>query len=595
MPIKPFCPLRFAKDEDGAVAVIVALMLTVLFGFVALGVDVASLYRDRAQLQAAGDLAAMSGVANTAQASPRAGAALARNGHSADALRTLQLGRFLRNPELPRTERFKPLPAGAPGINAVALTVEDDAPLHFARVFADKDRITLDRTSTAIRTGAASFSLTSNLLRLEGATLGNLLSDVFGAEVSLSAQEAGVLSDVSVNAGDFLVALEDVTGLNRRNPAAILDQSTDAQAILEAASRVAPGGAGAILSGLATAAGGMGGVPVTAVLGGIDTDLGLTAVEFASDLEISALDILRALAASDQAGGEVTAQAVAGVPGVLSVAARLAMGEPPAHSSLVGIGEQGVQLNRAAARLKADVGFALDTLPLLGQGISLTRLHLPIYAEVAGSTATLENLSCALPEPTSVAARFSTAPTELHPSNGTSVAALYLGNIAQDVFERGPIDPANIGFADIAEIELRIDLPLLPDIVLPGITLQARSNLPIGTSARKSLTFTRAEIERGETTKHFGSEQLLGSAVSGLLSPDRLEVRVKPQQQGLISGLFAPLLETALAALPEALLLGLVSPLDGVLDGLLASAGIRLGEGALTLEEHHCEMVRLVR
>ena len=54
---------QFAAAEDGAVAVIVSLLMTVLMGFVALGVDVAWLYGERAKLQSFADLSAISAMA----------------------------------------------------------------------------------------------------------------------------------------------------------------------------------------------------------------------------------------------------------------------------------------------------------------------------------------------------------------------------------------------------------------------------------------------------------------------------------------------------------------------------------------------------
>lgn len=76
MPIDPLTD--FAKAQDGAVAIIVSLMLTVLIGFVALGVDVASLYRDRAHLQAVVDLTAVSAMGNRDNAHMRAQHTVAR-------------------------------------------------------------------------------------------------------------------------------------------------------------------------------------------------------------------------------------------------------------------------------------------------------------------------------------------------------------------------------------------------------------------------------------------------------------------------------------------------------------------------------------
>ena len=177
--------VQFRKDEDGAVAVIVSLLLVVLLGFTALGVDVASLYRQRAVLQSTADLAAVSAMAVPETATSRAQYVLTRNGATAQTLQTLQTGRFLRNPDIAAGERFTALPQGSPGINAVSLVLQKDAPLHFARIFSDDTHVSLDRTSLATRTGSASFALDSHILHLDGTSLNNALTSDFGADAAI--------------------------------------------------------------------------------------------------------------------------------------------------------------------------------------------------------------------------------------------------------------------------------------------------------------------------------------------------------------------------------------------------------------------------
>ncbi|MCX7561610.1 pilus assembly protein TadG-related protein [Sulfitobacter sp. F26204] len=594
MPIKPNLWTSFAREESGAVAVIVSLLLTVLIGFVALGVDVAALYRERAKLQSDGDLAAMSSVIDTDSANARAIHALGQNDRGSETLNTLQTGRFLRNPEVAREDRFTPLPAGSPGINSVFLTLQDDAPLHFAKIFTDEDTLQLTRSSTAIRTGAASFSLNSNIIRLDEGGLNSLLSETLGAEVSLTAGEIEMLADAEVNIGDLLNDLDQRIGNAARNPAAILDAQTNAGQVLASLQSLLPSSVAGLIGEIASG-GASFGLPIEAIIGGIDTELGLTAIEFASEIELSALDIVQAVASSKAYQLEMGLSADVSVPGVTSVTTRLAAGEPPARSGWVALGEEDVQLHRAAVRLETNIDLVPDLLGDLGVGISATRLNVPLYVEVAGATATLDEINCASPETEAVATRFTTDSTPLSPENGTSVAALYLGAINEDMFNSGPIAPSSVDFADILDVTLRIELPLLPDIVIAGVTIQARSNVALGQSQTEEITFTRAEVKAGNTTKYFGSGDLLSSGISSLLSPANTELRVKPGQEGLISGLAAPLVTTLLAVLPGQLLTTLAGPLDTVVDSALNSLGIRLGEGELELTGHHCELVRLVQ
>ncbi|MCX7565072.1 pilus assembly protein TadG-related protein [Sulfitobacter sp. F26169L] len=589
LPINPRYPASFAHDERGAVAVIVSLLLVMLIGFVALGVDVASLYRERAKLQADSDLAAMSSVANIANATTRATDTLEQNNRSGDTLTILQTGRFLRNPAIAREDRFTTLPAGDARINAVSVTVKDTTPLHFAKIFADQDSLGLTRTSTAIRTGAASFSLDSNVLRLDRTALNAVLSDVLGTPVMLSVGEIQLLSDINVNIGDLLAGLRQITGNAARNPAAILDEQASAGEVLGALQTLLPSGAAGVLGAIIPDTG-TPDLPVSAIIGGIDSALGLTAVEFASEIDLSALDVINAVASANGYDNPASLGLNVAVPGVTSVTTRLAMGDPPAHSGWIAMGEEDVQLHRAAIRLQNEITLAPDLLGDLGVGVSVTSLNLPLYLEVAGASATLEEINCNASDPTATAARFSTQ----NPRNGASVASLYLGKLDEDTFANGPIMPSDLGFADFMDISIRIEL-LLTEIVIPGITLQARSNVSLGASQTDTISFTHSEIAAGQTTKHFGSGNLLSSGVSSLLSPANTEIRVKPGQEGLISAVAAPVLGTVLAALPAQLLAALTAPLDAVLDTTLDGVGVRLGEGELALTGHHCELVRLVQ
>ncbi|MDN5785913.1 pilus assembly protein TadG-related protein [Pseudorhodobacter sp.] len=582
---------RFTNDENGAVAVIVALLLTVLMGFTALGVDVAWLYKERANLQSIGDLTAVSAVATPNDATPRADYVLARNGKTSQALETLETGRFLRNPEIPPQDRFSTLPAGSDGINAVRLSLQDDAALHFARIFSNKTYVTLDRTSLATRTGAASFSLSSHILEIDGTTLNNALTQRFGAAARIGLGDMQILAGTSVNLGGLLKTLDAQTGSPSRNPAKILNATTSGGKLIAALQTVLPSQVSNALNGL-QAATGSASFDVASLIGGIDTELGLTATDFLAEIDISALDVVRALVAAKAMGEGITVDAEINVPGVINAQTNLIAGEPPAHSGLIALGEKGVQLHRAAVRLKSDVKIEPNLLGNLGIGISVASVSLPLYVEAAGSTATLEQLSCNLPSPQSVAATFSTAATALHPANGTSVAALYLGTVPAG---SGPINPADLGFADLLAVNIVIALPLLPAIRIPGLTIQARSHVAVGASQSETVAFTSNDIANGQTTKTFGSGNLLSNAVNGLLSPENTELRVKPGQDGLVSGLAAPIVTALLKLLPERLLTTLTQPVDAVLDATLASIGVELGAGELTLTHHHCEPIRLVR
>ena len=228
----------------------------------------------------------------------------------------------------------------------------------------------------------------------------------------------------------------------------------------------------------------------------------------------------------------------------------------------------------------------------LGAGVRVVSIKAPIYTEIAGATATLDELGCNLTAPQTIAALFTTAATPLHPANGTAIAALYLGELRA---VSGAINPADLGFADLITVDITIDLGLLPSLKLNGLTIQARSKVAVGASLADTVTFKIEDVTNGDTVQTFGSGALVSSATNSLLSPANTEFRVKPSQAGLVTGLAAPVVNTLLAALPARVAAGLATPIDAALDGTLDAAGVALGAGELTLIGHHCEPIRLVR
>lgn len=584
---------RFRRDESGVVAIIVSLMLTVLFGFVALGVDVAALYRDRARLQAASDLGAMSAVADASAAQDRAIDAITKNDRAASTLTELQTGRYFRNPAIPRTERFVPLDDDTDVVNAAQVTLRDASPLYFAQIFSGTPTVDLSRTAMATRTGAASFSLNSHLADLDPAALDAVLTAEYGVGAAIGVGDLALLADARVNLGTLLDTLDGLTGGPSRNPAEVLNRVTTADTLLDALAAELPPALAGSLTGLASAAAGQQ-IDVAAVIGGIDTRLGLTATDFLIGIDVTALDIVKAVVASEDINAASLDLDLDGAR-IVGVDAQLTAGEPPAQSGWVALGEEGVQLHRAAARLGLDIDADPGLLTGLAAEVTATDLHVPLYVELAGATATLDEISCSASRPSDPAASFLVSHTPLHPENGTAVAALYLGTLPAGTSATAPVDPASLGFADLLTVRIAIPVPLLPDLVLADLVVQARSHVAVGSSNTDRITFTHGDVASGDTVRSFGSELLVTNAVSTLLSSENTELRIKPDQQGLVTGLAAPVVNTLLANLPAQLLAALTTPVDGVVDSVLASVGLELGSGELTLTGHHCELIRLVQ
>jgi uncharacterized membrane protein len=594
LPIDPRAALArliraHARSEEGAAAVLVALLLTVLLVFVAFGTDIAVIYRDRAQLQTYNDLAALGTAADLDDADARIAEMLDGNGLDASAVQEVQFGRYLRNPAIARDARFQPLDQGAPGVNAVALRLRSEAPLTFGQLVSDDDSVPLWTTATASRTGAASFTLGSRFLSMDPAALSALLSQQLNAAISLSLADQSVLASARIDTTELMEALASRLAYDPLNPADVLTLRPSLSDLVRSMIDVLPAGLSAQLAQFTTLPASIQ-VEIGDIFAADDRELGLTLTEFLSEAEVTALDVL--LAAADAADGTSTSELTvsASNPALLSIDASLALHERPADSGWVAIGEEGTTLHSAAVRVATDIEIAPSILGSLGVGVTATRLEIPLYLELAGATATLTELDCAVTAPTDVIARFSTSHRPLSPTDGVSLAVLHLGEFDTSALSTGgALDRANLDYADFLDVSLSL---LLTSV---DLTVQIRSSASVGESRVDQVAYTSQDWETGNLTRRFGTGNLLGTAIGALLSPDAVDIRVNPADQGLVSSALSGLVNTLLALLPERLLATLATPLDAALDGALDAAGLSLGEGELTLTGYHCERVQLVQ
>ncbi|NKX45939.1 TadG family pilus assembly protein [Roseicyclus persicicus] len=591
MPTDPATRRRFGAAEDGAAAVVVALCLTVLFGFVALGVDIAALARERAQLQARSDLVALGVAAGLRAPEERLAVMLDRNGLPAGAVGDVTYGRYLRNPALPRDARFTPLDPGDPRINAVALRLDAEAPLYFASVLAAAEATRIAGAATATRTEAVGFSLEARLARLSPQARARALSAGFGVALPLTPAEDGLLASAEVDAGALLAALAVETGFSGANPADLLVQEATGAQVMRALRAVAPTALGPVLGRLPDPPG-LPRLPVAGLVAG-DAGLGLTLTGFLDDTRLPVLGLLGALADAAARAAEVDLAVDTVIPGVLAVDAALRLGPATGATAVARVAEPGDTLHAAAGTVTAAIEIDPARLGPLGAAVVATRLRLPVTAELGGVTATLLDRTCSARDPADIVARFATARAPLAPAAGGAVAAVYIGTLP-DGAAAGPIDPASLGFADLLDVSIRIDLPLLPDLVIERLTLQVRGAARVGQPDRAEVAFTLDQWQRGAHRRTFGSDALIGSAIATALGPGGLELRVKPEHQGLVSGPAAPVVAGLLAALPDQLMLALAGPLDAAVDASLAAAGLTPGSGALTLLARHCEPPALV-
>ncbi len=586
MPIKP-SPQLFPQSSDGAVAVIIALCLVFLFGFMALGIDLGSLYFRQKALQTHADMASVSAVLNLNDAPhDKAQATVIGNGLPASALTALAYGRYDYDPDAAVLDRFQDRTSTDSDVNAVDVTLESTAPLYFSRTFIDADHTSLSARATAARFNFASFSLGSRLLSLNGGLLNALLGDALGSALALSALDYQALADTQIDLLTFTDALATRADLTALNYADILTSDIDltdvAGALLDTG--LVTGSTDALTAILnSTASSTLNAAQLIAIDGG---GVGLDLEDILGDVSVSALDILLASVDILNANHVIDASLDLGVPNVLSTDLALIVGAREAHSGWITLGEKSATLRTAQVRFKLSLTVAPSLLSGLGTGVSVLAIRLPLYAEIASAMVTLTDLNCSAALPNDVLARFDTGFEPLSGGNGTHVVELFIGEFDTPDFEdtTTPLSLAELAPADFLDVSLNVLL-----VTLPLFTFQLKSHAVTGVPVQSQTDFLLSELG---TTQTYGSGSLLGSTVVSLLDPETTEISAN---KGLLGALLGPLVDTALSLLPVKLLSALLTPIDAILDAVLNLLGIGVGEADLTLHAVSCGKVALVR
>lgn len=586
---RPFQDLvrRFLRGEAGAVAIIVGAMIVVLVGCAALGVDVASLYAAQRKLQGRADLAAVSGVSHLPNADTAAGLTVTGNGLPASSLQSLSYGTYDPDSTVAMASRYTASAQTDEATNAVSVTLQTTAPLYFSRIFTQSNTVALSAKATAARLKAASFTLGSRLLNLDNGALNGLLGAALGTSVNLSLLDYQNLAAANVDLLSFSNALGTRAGVHVDNFQDLLNGTVSYGAVV-----------GALLDTVGVAGAQ---APLTTLLNGAGTStlgikhliypkgdaLGLTTGDVLPQISVSALDILVAAADVVTADHQVALAAGVAVPGVTSASADLLIGEPPVSSGYVTIGSPDATVHTAQTRVLLSAN--LDpTLLSLGTGITPVSVTLPIYLELASATATLKSVICGVTDPSATVASFSTGMTGLDDGSGsgTHLLDLYLGAFDSSLFTNTsqPLSGSDLGYADILDVSL---------LGLPLVKIQAKSFVAVGASTTSTTSFTLSDLN-GNVVKTVTSGNLLSSAVGTLLQ--NMQVRVDPNSiSGLVLG---SLLDPLLAILPTlgaTLDTAFLTPVDNLIDQLMSTLGIGVGQADLALHGIHCGTPRLIR
>ncbi|WP_288413127.1 pilus assembly protein TadG-related protein [uncultured Sphingomonas sp.] len=532
---------RLAHGRDGNVAMILAGGLAMLTGTAVLGVDTATLYLEKRRLQGTADAAALAAAADLDNATARAQVAVTLSPDNATRLVTMTPGRFSRDPRLAVDARF--LANGTPG-NAAQVALQSRVQPIFAQVFGYRD-ITIDARATAARIDLAGFSIGTRLASVQGGLPGALLSQLAGSELSLSVMDYNALVSGQVDLLKTTELLRTSAGVQVASFDEVLATDIALPTLVTAMAGATTSSAAAqVLRSVA------GKLPNRNVR--LDTliDLGPLGSRGAADptrpVPVDAYALLREALQLSSGTRQVQSAVDLGIPGIGQVKTWLQIGERPAGSHWLSVGEAGQTVVRSAqTRLWIDI-------TLLNAPLSLGSVRVPIFVELASAEARLAQIGCrGGPANATVA-------LDVTPSVGRAAIA--------------DLDPANLPY-------FQQPMPLRPArlVSLPLVTLTGLADVQLGGVSAQRVNFSAAEID-GNVVKTVSTNDIAAGVASSLLRTT--DIRANVLGLGLSTGLLTSTLGNTLSIAAPAL--------DLVVGQVTALAGVHVGQADVRVDGVRC-------
>lgn len=546
---------RFIGDCRGNVTLMSAGCLLLVMGCAALGVDVGAVFADKRKAQSVADLAAIVAAADPANALRAAAAVVARNGLPAEALVSVEQGRYSADRSLAPAARFGVAPAAS--ANAVRVTLQTRTPLFFGNVISGKLGFDVRAAAIASNSALATFAIGSRLASLNGGIANAILGNLFGASLSLSVSDYQALADAKIDMFDVLNALAERVNVTAGGYDALLAsnlKTTDIVSALLTAQRAANGN-GAATSALTSASQALAGVtskvtPAALVSLGPYAGLAIGQRPKAS-VKAPLLDLLSATAAIANGGNQVSAAVNAGLPGIAGVSLMVSIGERPVGTSWVTVGQQGATVHTAQTRV-------LLNMQLPGSG-SIASVGLPLYVEVASGTATLNALSCASPNASASTATLGVSP---------GVVDAWIGNVSA---------------SDLKNFSTKPNPPAAMLASVGAVSVSGRAHAAIANGAPVPVTFSYADIQ-AQTRKTVTTTSFTSSLTASLLGDLALNVQVGPL------GLPIP----GIGGVVSGIIGGATGSIDQLVASTLAALGVGLGQADVWVSGLRCDGAVLV-
>lgn len=547
----------FAGDARGNVAIMAALLFTVVFGFTAFGVDLGKVFNDRRRAQGAADLAAIAAAADLANAGKAAAATVAANAYAASVVDNVTVGIYTPDSSLAPAARFKP--SAAASANAARVTLRTTTDLLFGKLLIGKERLAIETHAVATQTAFAAFSIGSGLATVDGGLINRILGGLIGSSLSLSAMDYQALANARLDLFKFSSALSTKAHITAGTYGELANTTVPVAAVLSAMAETQKTAAGATdtaamaLASIADAARSAAGTVKLSQLFDFGPYASL-ALGQAPQVSVAAAALHLVSAAAQLANGAhiVTANLDLNVPGIAAATLKLAVGEPPQGTSWTTVGPIGASVHTAQTRV-------LLTVQLLG-GSGIGAVRLPIYLELASGSATLSTLKCGYPD---IAA--STMTLMVKPA----VLDGWIGNVT---------DAAMTNFTTTP------NPPAAPLIDLAILKVTGRAHAAITNLAATPVGFGYADI-RQQTRKTVSTTDYIASLLASLIG----DLDLKVSLIGLPLGL-PPNIEHTVTGIVAAA----AGPLDRALAKVLGALGISLGQATVWSTGIRCDGAVLV-
>lgn len=549
----------FIQNERGSIAVMGAIIGVCAIGALAVGVDSVTLYFERRKAQGAVDLAAIAAARDISRAEAAAAATITDNKIPAVQNIIITRGHYSADATIPAASRFV---ADATPLNAVRVKLTNNAPVYFGRSIAQSSTLEVKTQATAVSTAEAAFSVGSRLLSLNGGVLNAVLGAALGGSISLTAMDYDNLANFNVDLFKFSNALATKAGGSIGTYSELAAAKVSVANVLDAFVSMAqamPGSAATQLS-LNTLKNQSNASSVKIPAGQLITfgPSGYLAIgEGGSALstKASALSTINAAAGIANGKNQAEASANISVPGLASVQLGVTVGERPQSSPWVAVGEAGTSVYTAQTRVRLIVTVG-------GSGIlGAVKIKLPIYIDVASAKATLSYVSCGA-----------------NPATDASVSLAVTPAVVNAWIAEPTSDWATLNLPASMQTTNIVSAPLL------GISVSGKAQAQMTNMSATNVNFSWSEIASG-VPKTVKTTDFTQSLVSGLVNNLSLSANVGP---------LSLLTPSVVNAAVKAVLVPLTPTLDALVNDILNSLGVSLGEADVWVNGVRCDGAALV-